>query len=103
MRSQSREHLQGQAAWPNAPDGDATPDGAEFNGAPMRIVEDAYLQTAIHEDVPFDILYRMTLSAGAAWSPAFTLTGRPRGPLAITGSLANPTVFQGFRVDGVTS
>lgn len=97
---QSREHLQGQGAWPNPPDGDTTPDNAEFNGTPMHVVEDAYLQQTIHDDTPFDIAYLLTLSAGAAWSPAFTLTGRPRGPLAITGSRANPTVFQGFRVNG---
>ena len=42
----------------------------------------------------------MTLSAGAEWSPEFHADGAPRGPLAINGSLANPTVFQGFRVDG---
>jgi len=97
---QSKEHLSAQAAWPNPPDGDTIPDNQEFNGTPMLIVEDAYLQATNHVDTPFVIPYLMTLSAGAAWSPAFTLNGRPRGPLAITGSKANPTVFQGFRMNG---
>lgn len=98
---QSKEHLSSQGSWPNPPDGDTIPDANEFNGTPMHVVGDAYLQATTADGQPDDIKYLLTLSAGAGWSPSFTLHGKPRGPLAITGSLANPTVFQGFRVSGV--
>lgn len=96
----SKEHLTAQARWPVPPDGDSVPDTLEFNGTPALIVGDAYLQLTTHVLAPMDLNYMMTLSAGAAWSPAFTLNGLPRGLMAITGSLANPTVFQGFRRNG---
>ncbi len=97
---QTKEHLSSRASWPNPPDGDTIPDAAEFDGTPMHIVGDAYLQATRATMVPEDIKYLLTLSAGTAWSPAFTLRGEPRGALAIGGSLANPTVFQGFKVSG---
>ena len=95
----SREHLDGQAAWPNPDDGDATPANKEFEGTPFLIVNDAYLQSTIDSATPARVDYWLTLSAGAAWTRAYALGLKPRGPPRFAGSLANPTAYQGHRFD----
>ncbi|MBK8250125.1 MAG: hypothetical protein IPK85_22450 [Gemmatimonadetes bacterium] len=75
------------------------PTALEFEGTPFLIVNDAYLQSTIDSAQPSRIDYWMTLSAGAAWSRAYALNVKPRGPPRFTGSLANPTAFQGHRLD----
>lgn len=96
---QSREHLTGVADWPDPPDNDTTPPAKEFEGVPFFILPDTYLESSIHDDSTTRIRYFLTLSAGAAWAHAYDLLAKPRGFARFAGSRANPTVYQGHRLD----
>lgn len=96
---QSKEHLSAITAWNNPPDGDTIPNTSEFEGTPTLILPDVYLQQTIREGSSDSMRYLLTLSAGASWRDAYTLRVKPRGLPQITGSRANPTVFQGLRTD----
>jgi len=87
-------HFANRKPWRDAPHGVS---GTGFD-APSRIVGDAYLQFAQSAEPPFEAF--LTLSAGAAWSKAFSLPLAPVGPAAFAGFLANPTVYQGTKGQG---
>jgi photosystem II stability/assembly factor-like uncharacterized protein len=92
-------HFQNMRNWPNAPDGNAA-NPAE---APFPIVNDAYIQNVSNSAMPPGFDFFLTLSAGAAWTKTFSLQLVPKGIPLFSGSLANPTMFQGVLKPGAIS
>lgn len=96
----SNPHLASQVGWGGVPDNDTIPDGNEYEGTPYIIAPDAYVQGGQTDTAgaPFDFF--ITLSSGSSWSKTYSLVPQPQGPVLITGSPANPTVYQGIRRPG---
>ena len=91
------DDFQNQTAWPNAPNGNP----GSVADTPFLIVGDAYLQDVPNPTAsPLTFDFFLTLSAGSAWSKSFSLLEVPKGSLAIAGSLANPTAYQGVQTAG---
>jgi len=89
-------HLANSQGWPNAPGGNSTAPA----DAPFQIVEDAYLQDVVNATTPPTFDYFLTLSAGAAWSKAFSLSLTPKGATVFAGSPANPVAYLGVQRPG---
>lgn len=86
-------HLANETFWPSAPSGHAN----NLADAPFPIVGDAYLQSVADTGSSTVSNFYLTLSAGAAWSKAFSLSRPLVGPPLFAGSPANPTIFQGIQ------
>ena len=92
-------HFANVRNWRNAPDGNS----ANPTEAPFPIVNDAYIQNVANAAMPPAFDFFITLSAGAAWAKSFTLQLIPKGIPLFSGSLANPTMFQGVLKPGAIS
>jgi photosystem II stability/assembly factor-like uncharacterized protein len=92
--SRTGAHFADLRSWPDAPQG-VPRTGLD---APSRIVGDAYLQFAQSAKPPFEAFE--TLSAGGAWSRAFSLSFAPVGPAVFAGSPFNLTIYQGVTLLG---
>ena len=77
-------------------------DTSDRVGPPFELVGDAYLQSVVSPGPPISAKFLLTTSAGASWSPSFSLAFQPKGRLHFAGSLANPVAYIAVERPGST-
>ena len=85
------EHLTHDSDWKSPPSGHPN-DAAD---APFPISDDVYVQSIPNAGPPASSDFYVTTNAGTSWALSYSITRPIVGPVILSGSTANPTIFQG--------